>query len=112
MKKPLIACLFSVLILWPLTAPVVAQTSLHDPSLPTVKSEVLRQLSNDRIRQRIMRQSQAHYAGRCVCAYMTKDTNGRPCKGRHVVIKSEPQPICYPGQVTDRMVTDWRGRHR
>ncbi len=112
MKMPLTGCLFSVLVLWSIMAPVVAQTSLHDPNLPNVKSEELRQLSDNRIRQRIMRQSQAHYAGRCVCPYMTKDSNGRPCKGRHVVINTKPQPICYPGQITDQMVTDWRSRHR
>ena len=100
-----------LLTLLPLTTPLQAQTPRHDPNLPSVKPEALQQLSDDRIRQRIMRESQAHYPDRCVCPYQTMDSNRRSCKGRHEVIKSHPQPICYPRQVTRAMVNDWRQRH-
>ena len=84
---------------------------LVDPNLPSVKTEALQQLTDNRVRQRIMQESQSHYSGRCVCQYQTKDSHGRSCKGRHEVIKTKPQPLCYPGQVTSEMVSDWRQRH-
>ena len=84
---------------------------LRDPTLPSVQPQALQQLSDDRIRQKIMQESQAHYGGRCVCAYETHDARGRSCKGRHEVIKTDPQPVCYPRQVTDEMVNDWRLKH-
>jgi hypothetical protein len=100
-----------LLISLALAAPLWAQTSLHDPNLPSVKPEALQQLSDNRIRQQIMRDSQAHYPGRCVCRYQTLDSNRHSCKGRHEVIKSRTRPMCYPRQVTSAMVSDWRRRH-
>jgi hypothetical protein len=91
---------------------LVAQPPLHDPNLPTVSPEALRQLSNSRIRQKIIENSQAHYAGRCVCQYMTQDSRRRSCKGRHEVIKTKPLPICYPSQVTPEMVGMWHRQHQ
>ena len=87
-----------------------ARAPLHDPNLPSVPPEALRQLSDNRIRQRIMMESQAPYRGRCVCAYQTKDSGGRSCKGRHEVVKTRPVPICTPTAVTDGMVKAWRKR--
>jgi hypothetical protein len=84
---------------------------LIDPNLPSVKPESLQQLTDNRVRQRIMQESQSHYSGRCVCQYQTKDSYGRSCKGRHEVIKTKPQPLCYPSQVDSEMVSDWRQRH-
>ena len=84
---------------------------LIDPNLPSVKSESLQRLTDNRVRQRIMQESQSHYSGRCVCQYQTKDSYGRSCKGRHEVIKTKPQPLCYPSQVDSEMVSDWRQRH-
>lgn len=93
------------------TAPINAQTTLHDPNLPTVKSESLRQLIDTRDRLKIMAASQARFNGRCVCPYMTRDADQKSCKGRHEVIKVSPRPICYMRGVTDQMVSDWRRRH-
>ena len=50
-----------------------AQTPLHDPNLYTASPEALQQRSNERVRQEIIENSEAHYAGRCVCQYMTQD---------------------------------------
>ena len=88
-----------------------AQTPLVDPTLPSVRPEALQVLSNDRVRQKMMLESQARYHGRCVCSYQTKDLKGRSCKGHHEVVRTEPQPICYPAQITNEMVIDWRQRH-
>jgi len=85
-----------------------AETLPQDPSLPHAKPEALEQLSDTRIRQKIMLQSQARYAGRCVCRYQTHDARGRPCKGRHEVIRTAPEPLCYPQQVTPAMITQWK----
>ena len=98
-------------VLLSLNSPLCAQASLVDPSLPSARPEALQRLSDDRVRQQIMQESQAGYSGRCVCQYQTKDSNGRSCKGRHVAIKTLPGPVCYPNQVTDEMLSDWRQRH-
>jgi hypothetical protein len=89
---------------------VHAEPAPHDPNLPTVKPEALQRLSDTRVRQQIMQESQAKYRGRCVCPYQTRDAKGRSCKGRHELVQSKPQPICYPEQVTPAMMSDWR-RH-
>jgi hypothetical protein len=88
-----------------------AQTPLHDPNLHTASPEALQQLSNERVRQKIIEDSQTRYAGRCVCQYMTQDSRQRSCKGRHEAIKTKPLPICYPNQVTPEMVSTWRRQH-
>jgi hypothetical protein len=111
MKSLLTFWLMAILTLFGLIAPLSAQTALHDPNLPTVKPQVLHQLANNRVRQRIMAENQAHYDGRCVCPYQTRDTNKQSCKGRHELIKTKPPPICYPRQITDEMVSNWRRRH-
>ena len=94
-----------------LASPLHAQAPLLDPNLPSVKPQTLQHLSDNRVRQRIMQESQARYGGRCVCPYQTNDLNGRSCKGRHEVITTPPRPICYPSQVTKEMVSDWRRHH-
>jgi hypothetical protein len=109
-KMPLVV---AILLSFTLVASLHAQPAqpLRDPTLPSVQPQALQQLSDDRIRQKIMQESQAHYGGRCVCTYETQDAHGRSCKGRHEVIKTDPQPVCYPRQVSDDMVNDWRLKH-
>src|SRR4051794_4919718 len=91
--------------------PLTAQAPLRDPNLPSVPPQALQDLSDDRVRQDVMRGSQARYAGRCVCRYQTEDSSRRSCKGRHEVIKVKPIPLCYPAQVSDMMIREWRQRH-
>jgi hypothetical protein len=79
---------------------VHAEAAPHDPNLPTVKPEALQRLSDTRVRQQVMLESQAKYRERCVCPYQTRDAKGRSCKDRHELVQSKPQPICYPEQVT------------
>ena len=90
---------------------VHAEPVPHDPNLPTVKPEALQRLSDTRVRQQVMMESQAKYRGRCVCPYQTRDAKGRSCKGRHELVQSKPQPICYPEQVTPAMMSGWRRQH-
>src|SRR5262249_17278635 len=90
---------------------VRAEPAPHDPNLPTVKPEALQRLSDTRVRQQIMLESQAKYRGRCVCPYQARDAKGRSCKGRHELVQSKPEPICYPELVTPAMISDWRRRH-
>jgi len=108
MKVTVIVSLF---LLSPVIGSVRAQEPLHDPSLPSVAPKALQQLSDTRIRQRIMQASQAPYHARCVCPYQIRDGNGRSCRGRHEVVRTPPRPICYPAQVTGAMIDDWRRAH-
>jgi hypothetical protein len=110
MKTPVVVLLIPML-LGPLTSSLHAQAPLHDPNLPGVKPEALQQLSDNRVRQHIMRESQKRYSGRCVCQYQMKDSNGHSCKGRHEVISTHPRPVCYPNQVTSKMINDWSQHH-
>jgi hypothetical protein len=105
MRMTTITLLITMLPLNSYAAPLI------DPNLPSVKPEALQQLTDNRVRQRIMQESKSLYSGRCVCQYQTKDSHGRSCKGRHEVIRTKPQPLCYPSQVTSEMVSDWRQRH-
>jgi hypothetical protein len=104
--------IFALTLMLTIAGPLAAQAPLRDPNLPTVPPQALKDLSNDRIRQDIMRESQAHYVGRCVCRYQTEDSHRRSCKGRHEVITAKPLPMCYPAQVTDVMIQQWRRSHR
>jgi hypothetical protein len=101
----------TVMLVLSLASPLHAQAPLLDPNLPSVKPQALQHLSDNRVRQRIMQESQTRYGGRCVCPYQTNDLKGRSCKGRHEVVTTQPRPICYPSQVTREMVSDWRRRH-
>jgi hypothetical protein len=101
----------TVMLALSLASPLNAQAPLLDPNLPSVKPQALQHLSDNRVRQRIMQESQTRYGRRCVCPYQTNDLNGRSCKGRHEVVTAQPQPICYPTQVTREMVSDWRRHH-
>jgi hypothetical protein len=88
--------------------PLAAQAPLRDPNLLTVSPQALKDLSDERVRHDIMKESQAHYVGRCVCRYQTEDSHRHSCKGRHELITAKPIPICYPAQVSDVMIQQWR----
>jgi hypothetical protein len=71
-------------------------------------------VTNDQVRQQIIQQSVADYHAtchRCACPY-DLECNGRSC-GR-VSAYSRPggaAPMCYPTDVNDGMVADWRRRN-
>ena len=75
MRMAAITLLIAMLPLNSYAAPLV------DPNLPSVKPEALQQLTDNRVRQRIMQESQSHYSGRCVCQYQTKTRMVARAKG-------------------------------
>ncbi|MBN8872949.1 MAG: hypothetical protein J0H67_08960 [Rhodospirillales bacterium] len=100
-RRALLLCLL-------LAAPAAqAEPLLRDPNLPSVPPDVLRQVADMRARQAIMDESQAPYAGRCVCPLQTEDSNGKSCKGRFEKITRQPIPICRPQDVTREMLHAW-----
>jgi len=68
-------------------------------------------LSNDQIKEEIIRRSIASYSGDCPCPYNTMK-NGRRC-GKNSAYKrpGERSPICYPSDVTDEMVAKYRKQY-
>ena len=101
MKTPVVALLMPM-VLGLLASPLHAQAPLHDLNLPGVKPEALHQLSDNRVRQHIIRESQAPFSGRCVCQYQTKDANGHSCKGRHEVVERTPSRSAIPAKLPAR----------
>lgn len=94
-NKFLSAALFSLLIV---TAPAFARQQPDDSE----------------IRQKIIDQSVADYMATghpCACPYNTR-RNGSNCGGRSAYSKrGGASPICYPSDVTDEMVSDWKQQH-
>ena len=72
------------------------------------------QRSDDQVRQEIIKESVTRYkvAGRpCACPYDLA-RNGAECGGRSAYSRpGGAAPLCYPRDVSDAMVTDWRRRH-
>ena len=68
--------------------------------------------SDAQVRQSIIRDSIASYPGPCACPYSVM-RNGRACGGRSAY--SRPggyAPICYPRDVTQAQIADWRRDRR
>jgi hypothetical protein len=71
-------------------------------------------LTNDQVRQSIIQESVAAYHATghpCACPY-DGARNGSSCGRRSA--DSRPggaAPLCYPADVTEGMVRDWRGKH-
>jgi hypothetical protein len=64
--------------------------------------------SDAAIRQEMISQSLASYRGNCPCPYNT-DRAGRSCGRRSAYSRpGGASPICYPGDVTDKMIDAYR----
>jgi hypothetical protein len=80
-------------------------------ALAAVPAAARSDLNDSQVRQIIIRQSIADYQasrGPCPCPY-NQMRNGAPC-GDHSAY-SKPRgatPLCYPADVSDRMVSNWR----
>src|ERR1700733_4998422 len=62
------------------------------------------------VRQAIIDESLAGYRGNCPCPYNT-DRAGRRCGGRSAYSRpGGASPICYPADVTAKMIADYRKR--
>ena len=106
MKLPPVVRSIAMLVI-SLASPLHAQAPPRDPNLPSVKPQTLQHLSDNRVRQRILQESQVRYGGRCVCPYQTKDLKGHSCRNRHEIVTTR----LFPNQVTRAMVSDWRRHH-
>jgi len=63
------------------------------------------------VKQEIIRESIASYAGSCPCPY-NSDRAGRSCGRRSAYSRpGGASPVCYDGDVTAKMVSDWRSAH-
>jgi hypothetical protein len=68
--------------------------------------------SDAQARQQIIRQSIAAYPGPCACPYNVM-RNGRSCGGRSAYSRpGGAAPICYPADVTEAQLRDWRRSNR
>jgi hypothetical protein len=68
-------------------------------------------LSNDEIRQQIIRESITSYPGNCPCPYNSA-RNGSSCGRRSAYSKPGGYaPICYPNDVTTEMIENYRKRY-
>lgn len=68
-------------------------------------------LTDDQVRQLLIRDSLASYPGNCPCPY-NSDRAGRSCGRRSA--HSKPggyAPLCYPQDVTEEMVERYRIQH-
>lgn len=67
-------------------------------------------LSDEEIKQQIIRESIASYPGRCPCPYNAA-SNGSSCGRRSAYSKPGGYaPICYPADVTPQMVERYKSR--
>ncbi|HYI49209.1 MAG TPA: hypothetical protein VEX35_12175 [Allosphingosinicella sp.] len=68
--------------------------------------------SDAQIRQSIIRQSIAAYPGPCACPY-NRTRNGSQCGGRSAYSRPGGHaPICYPRDVSEAQIRDWRRSNR
>lgn len=67
-------------------------------------------LSDNEIREQIIRESISMYSGRCPCPYNTM-SNGNRCGGRSAYSKpGVAEPLCYKSDISDVMVRSYRAR--
>jgi hypothetical protein len=81
-------------------------------AIPAVAREAL---TDDQVRQAIIKESIASYLATghpCACPYNVA-RNGSNCGGRSAYIRpGGAATLCYPKDVTDGMVADWRRSHQ
>jgi len=71
-----------------------------------------KKISDAQVKKAIIKESIATYPGNCPCPYSTA-RNGSRCGGRSAY--SRPggyAPICYPRDVTEEMISQWRENHK
>jgi hypothetical protein len=68
-------------------------------------------LTDDQIREAIIAQSIAEYPGNCPCPY-NRAANGSKCGKRSAWSRAGGYaPICYPQEVTEEMIAQYRSGH-
>lgn len=74
---------------------------------PTVSFAV----TDQDVRDMVVKESLQSYPGNCPCPYNTM-RNGRSCGGNSAYSKPGGRsPLCYPKDVTDQMVQAYRAKH-
>ncbi len=69
-------------------------------------------LTDAQVRQRMIQESIASYSGSCPCPYNSA-RNGSQCGGRSAYSKpGGASPLCYPKDISDAMVQQWRSRNK
>lgn len=66
--------------------------------------------STESIKQKIIQQSIENYPGNCPCPYNTARNGSRCGKRRAYNRAGGDAPLCYPEDVSDRMVKEYKGR--
>jgi hypothetical protein len=78
-------------------------------------AEAKTSLTDTQVRQEIITQSVSDYLATghpCACPYNSA-RNGSSCGGRSAYSRpGGASPLCYPKDVTDGMVADWRRGHQ
>lgn len=79
------------------------------PTLPSFAAD--KSISDDEVRQLIIKESIASYPGNCPCPYNTA-RNGSRCGKRSAYSRAGGySPLCYPSDVTDKVVEDYRQQY-
>lgn len=78
-------------------------------SFPT-KAKITR-LSDEAVKEMIIKGSIASYSGNCPCPFNTA-RNGSSCGKRSAWSRAGGySPICYKNEVTKKMINEWRELH-
>ena len=99
-------------VLVPVVALIAFQPQMVRFANSLTLAAVAAQETDSEIRQAIIRESIASYSGSCPCPYSV-DRGGRRCGGRSAYSRpGGASPLCYERDVTQKMVDDYRARHR
>jgi hypothetical protein len=80
----------------------------------TDRAVARQQLDDSQIRQQVIQESVGAYLATghpCACPYNSA-RNGSSCGGRSAYSRpGGASPLCYPADVTDGMVVEWKRQH-
>jgi len=80
----------------------------HRRATPTF---VLAELTDDQVRDAIIKHSIAKYPGNCPCPYHV-DRAGRQCGGRSAWSRAGgASPLCFRTDVKSEMIREWRAKN-
>lgn len=90
---------------------IVATSTNPTPKADRTAATANAAISDDTIRQEIIRESLASYGGSCPCPYNT-DRAGHSCGRRSAYSRpGGAAPLCFDVDVTDEMVRGYRASH-
>ena len=109
MKRLLLGVLVPIVAL--IAAPQQVLRFAGSPAFAATASAQTETKTDAEIKQEIIRESIASYAGSCPCPY-SRDRAGNRCGGRSAYSRpGGASPLCYESDVTQEMVDDYRARH-